>query len=34
MDLYSEFVSYVMSWRLLRAETQRIAPPTTQPTSS
>jgi hypothetical protein len=34
MDLYSEFVSYVMSWRLLRAETQRTAPPTTQPTPS
>lgn len=33
MDLYSEFVSYVMSWRLLRAETIRLAPPpTTQPT--
>jgi hypothetical protein len=32
MDLYSEFVSYVMSWRLLRAETIRLAPPpTTQP---
>lgn len=29
MDLYSEFVSYVMSWRLLRAEAQRIATPTT-----
>lgn len=26
-DLYSEFVTYVMSWRLLRAETQRLAPP-------
>jgi hypothetical protein len=26
IDLYSEFVSYVMSWRLLRAEAQRIAP--------
>ena len=34
MDLYSEFVSYVMSWRLLRAESQRIAPPTAQPTPS
>ena len=34
MDLYSEFVSYVMSWRLLRAETQRTTPPTTQPTPS
>lgn len=31
MDLYSEFVSYVMSWRLLRAETRRVAPPTEQP---
>ncbi len=28
MDLYSEFVSYVMCWRLLKAEAQRIAPPT------
>ncbi len=26
MDLYSEFVSYVMSWRLLRVEAQRISP--------
>jgi len=26
MDLYSEFVSYVMCWRLLRAETNRITP--------
>ncbi len=25
MDLYSEFATYVMSWRLLRAETQRVA---------
>lgn len=25
VDLYSEFVTYVMSWRLLRAETRRIA---------
>jgi len=25
MDLYSEFTGYVMSWRLLKAETQRIA---------
>lgn len=32
MDLYSEFVSYVMSWRLLKAESQRLAPPpATQP---
>ncbi|MCC7192095.1 MAG: hypothetical protein IT444_04860 [Phycisphaeraceae bacterium] len=29
MDLYSEFVSYVMSWRLLHAETIRLAPPPT-----
>lgn len=27
MHLYSEFVSYVMSWRLLRAEHERLAPP-------
>jgi len=27
MDLYSEFVSYVISWRLLRAEAQRLMPP-------
>lgn len=27
MDLYSEFVSYVMSWRLLDAETKRLAGP-------
>ena len=26
MDLYSEFVSYVMSWRLLRTEARRVAP--------
>lgn len=26
MDLYSEFVAYVMSWRLLRAETERLMP--------
>ena len=25
IDLFSEFVSYMMSWRLLRAESQRIA---------
>ncbi|MCE9592327.1 MAG: hypothetical protein K8S99_17610 [Planctomycetes bacterium] len=36
MDLYSEFVAYVMSWRLLRAETNRLTPvpvtaSTTQP---
>jgi len=31
MDLYSEFVSYVMSWRLLVAEAQRLAPPITEP---
>ncbi|MCX5659148.1 MAG: hypothetical protein NTW19_05425 [Planctomycetota bacterium] len=30
-DLYSEFVTYVMSWRLLRAETQRLAPPPPTP---
>lgn len=31
-DLYSEFVTYVMSWRLLRAEAQRLAPaPPTPP---
>ncbi len=35
MDLYSEFVSYVMSWRLLQAETRRItSPPATQPAPS
>ena len=34
MDLYSEFVSYVMSWRLLWSETQRIAPVTNQPAPS
>lgn len=34
MDLYSDFVSYVMSWRLLRAETQRVTPATTQPAPS
>jgi len=33
MDLYSEFVSYVMCWRLLRAEAQRIAPPEVEPAS-
>lgn len=26
MDLYSEFVAYVMSWRLLSAETNRLTP--------
>jgi hypothetical protein len=26
MDLYSEFASYVMSWRLLEAEKTRLAP--------
>ncbi len=32
MDLYSEFVAYTMSWRLLEAERQRLAPPpATQP---
>lgn len=31
MDLYSEFVSYVMSWRLLRAEAQRLAPADPEP---
>lgn len=34
MDLYREFVSYVMSWRLLSAETQRTAPPTIPPARS
>ncbi len=34
MDLYSEFVSYVMSWRLLGVETQRIAPAAQQPPPS
>ena len=29
MDLYSEFVSYVMSWRLLKEERERLAPPPT-----
>ncbi len=33
MDLYSEFVSYVVSWRLLREESQRIAGGTAQPAS-
>jgi hypothetical protein len=33
MDLYTEFVSYVVSWRLLREEAQRIAGGTTQPAS-
>ncbi len=28
MDLYSEFVSYVTSWRLLDAERRRMTPPT------
>ena len=32
MDLYSEFVSYVMSWRLLREEELRLAPRITDPT--
>lgn len=27
MDLYSEFVAYVMSWRLMKAETDRLTPP-------
>jgi hypothetical protein len=32
MDLFSEFAGYVMSWRLLKAESDRLAPPpTTQP---
>lgn len=31
MDLYSEFVSYVMSWRLMFAEQQRVAPQATPP---
>lgn len=26
-DLYTEFVCYVMSWRLLKAETDRLSPP-------
>ncbi len=34
MDLYSEFASYVMSWRLLRAEQLRIAPAKTPSASS
>lgn len=33
MDLYSEFVSYVVSWRLLREEAQRIAGEPRQPAS-
>ena len=32
MDLYSEFVSYVMSWRLLREEELRMALAVTHPT--
>lgn len=31
MDLYSDFVTYVVSWRLLRAETQRLTPATENP---
>jgi hypothetical protein len=34
MDLFSEFVSYVMSWRLLQAEHQRLSPPATQPAAT
>ena len=34
MDLYSEFVSYVMSWRLLQAEAQRLAKDNTEPAKS
>lgn len=30
MDLYSEFVAYVMSWRLMKAETDRLTPPPAQ----
>lgn len=34
MNLFSEFVSYAMSWRLLEAEKKRFSPqPTTQPAS-
>jgi hypothetical protein len=33
MNLYCEFVSYVLSWRLLEAEKQRFTPPATQPAS-
>mgnify|MGYP005842722195 CR=1 FL=1 len=33
MDLYSEFVSYVVSWRLLREEAQRVAHEPRQPAS-
>ncbi len=33
MDLYSDFASYVMSWRLLRAETLRVTPPEKQASS-
>jgi hypothetical protein len=33
MDLYGDFVCYVMSWRVLKAETDRLMPPpATQPT--
>jgi hypothetical protein len=31
MDLYSEFVGYVMSWRLMFAENQRVAPVAARP---
>jgi len=33
MDLYTEFVAYTLSWRLLDAERQRLEPPATQPDS-
>jgi hypothetical protein len=34
MDLYSEFVTYVMSWRLLREEARRLSPPPTTNTTT